>query len=451
MKRLVLWASLLVLLITACSHVSGNVEVGYGAGPVQFSATFSIHPDGSVSVGGSVGLVTEIGVFSIGANIETNSQPAPDETLLFIRHRVKHGVVDTAYRIGTREDVTVVIDGLTTINVANHKVMIDASKGKIKKITVHNAVKPAPTQQSQPPSSNLQLVRSIQSSTVSISTLSWSPDSQLIADAGTTGDSITATVAEIRRASDGALVSTHGRFTHYVQDISWSPDGTLIAATDQGCSCTRIWDASSGHTTATLNDYLIGQISWSPDSRYVVTSGDGDYPTVWNAATGAHISSSNVYTALGHPAAWAPHGDLISGGGVIWNAMSGKQVQELNGLNPDQYNPYNTFSWSPDARSIISAGTTDVVDWDTSTGATIWDVPVPSNVVDLFSWSPNGKYITWTDDSGGAGILYASSGQSAGSFGLSDGNAISSLAWSPDGRYIATASGGSIHLWAAPR
>lgn len=90
---------------------------------------------------------------------------------------------------------------------------------------------------------------------------------------------------------------------------------------------------------------------------------------------------------------------------MIWNAMSGKQVQELNGLNPDQYNPYNTFSWSPDARSIVSAGTTDVVDWDTSTGATIWDVPVPSSAVDLFSWSPNGKYIAWTDDGGGAGIL----------------------------------------------
>src|SRR5579859_4462471 len=153
MKRLVFGASLLlVLLITACSHVSGNVEVGYEAGPVQFSATFSIHPDGSVSVGGSVGLVTEIGVFSVGANIEANTQPAPDETLLFIRHRVKHGVVDTAYRIGTGEDVTVVIDGLTTINVANHKVTIDASKAQIKEITIHNTVEPAPTKQSQPPS-----------------------------------------------------------------------------------------------------------------------------------------------------------------------------------------------------------------------------------------------------------------------------------------------------------
>jgi WD40 repeat protein len=449
MKRLVFGASLLlVLLITACSRVSGNVEVGYEAPPVQFSATFSIHPDGSVSVGGSVGLVTEIGIFSVGANIEANTQPAPDETLLFIRHRVKRGVVDTAYRIGTGEDVTVVIDGLTTINVANHKVTIDASKGKIKEITIHNTVEPAPTQQSQPPSSNLRLVRSIQSSTVSIRTLSWSPDSQLIADGGTTGEA-NATVVEIRRASDGALVSTHGGFT-VVQYISWSPNGTLIAAVEQA-SYARIWDASSGQTTASLNDNWIGEVSWSPDSRYVVTSG-GDYPIVWNAATGAQINSysSNLYVGQGTPAAWAPHGDLISGGGVIWDAMSGTLVQKLNGLNPDQYNGYNIFSWSPDARSIVSADATDVVDWDTSTGATIWDVSVPSNVVDLLSWSPDGKYIAWTDDSGGAGILYASSGRSAGSFGLSDGNAISSLAWSPDGRYIATASGGSIHLWAAP-
>jgi WD40 repeat protein len=261
MKRLMLWFCLLLPLTAACSHVSGNVEVGYGAGPVEFSATFSIHPDGSISVGGSVGFVTEIGVFKIGANIEANTEPAQNETLLFIRHRVAGGVVDTAYRIGTDEDVTVVIDGLTTINVSNHKVTIDASKGKIKEITIHNAVTPSPTQQSQPPSSNLRLVRTIQSSTVSIGTLSWSPNSQLIADAGITGDSLTPTLVEIRRASDGTLVSAHGGLIHYVQYISWSPDGAHIAVIDQNCSCTRIWDTSSWQTTATLNDYLIGQIS----------------------------------------------------------------------------------------------------------------------------------------------------------------------------------------------
>jgi WD40 repeat protein len=447
LKRIALLASLL-LLATACSNVSGNVGVGYEVGPVEFSATFSIHADGSISIGGSVGLVTEIGVFSLSAHIETNSQPAPDETLLFIRHRVAHGVVDTAYRIDTGEDITVVINGLTIINVANHEVTIDASKGEIKEITIHNQPgTPTPTQQSQPPSSNLRLLRTIHSSGVSIDTISWSPDSQLIADAGTSGDSGDPTTAEIRRATDGSLVSTHGGLTHYVQDISWSPNGALIAATDQGCSCTRIWNVSSGRTTATIDDYLVGQISWAPDSRYVVTSGDGDHPTVWSASTGGQISSFNGYPAFGNPAAWAPHGNLISGGGEIWDAMSGQQVQAFKGLSQGQF---NNFSWSPDARSIVSASINDLVDWDISTGATIWDVPVPSDA-GLLAWSPDGKYIAWGGDSGEAGILYASSGKSAGSFGLSDGNAIESLAWSPDDRYIATTSGGDIHLWAAPR
>ncbi len=447
MKRLVLLASLL-FLAAACSNVSGNVGVGYELGPVEFSATFSIHADGSISVGGSVGLVTEIGVFSLSADIEANSQPAPDETLLFIRHRVARGVVDTEYDIGTGEDVTVVLNGLTTVNVSDHEVTIDASKGNVKEVTIRNeAVPPSPAQQAQPsPGGGLRLLRTIKSSTVSIVTVSWSPDGRLIADAGESGESGDPTTAEIRRVSDGSLVSTHGGLTHFVQDISWSPNGALIAAADQGCSCTRIWNAPSGQATATIDDYA-NQISWSPDSGYVVTSGFGDHPTVWNASTGGQVSSFGGYPAFGNLAAWAPHGNLVSGGGEIWDAPSGRQVQAFNGLNRGQF---NTFAWSPDARRIVSLGISNLVDWDASTGATIWDVPPPDDC-GLLAWSPDGTYIACAGDTGQASVLYASSGQLAGNFGLPDGNQVDALAWSPDGRYIATVSDGVIRLWAAPR
>ena len=65
------------------------------------------------------------------------------------------------------------------------------------------------------------------------------------------------------------------------------------------------------------------------------------------------------------------------------------------------------------------------------------------------SWSPDGKYIAWTNDGLGE-IVTAASGAMIESFQTSDGIGFDALAWPPHGHYIATASGGAIQLWQAP-
>jgi len=70
----------IVTLTAACSQTSVGVGVGYQPddAPVEFSLSFNISPSGAISIAGSVGFVTPIGIFSLRADIETNLQPTPD-------------------------------------------------------------------------------------------------------------------------------------------------------------------------------------------------------------------------------------------------------------------------------------------------------------------------------------------------------------------------------------
>src|SRR5215469_7529316 len=129
------------LAISSCTGVSVAGGLGYQPPviPVKFSITFAVRADGSISVAGGVGLVTDIGTFSAEVNFDEHTQPALDETLLVIRHRSSGGLVDSVFRIATGEEITVKLNGRTVVQVSNRKILIDASKGKVMHVTITNA------------------------------------------------------------------------------------------------------------------------------------------------------------------------------------------------------------------------------------------------------------------------------------------------------------------------
>lgn len=122
--------------IAACS-----VGVGYQPPvlPIEFSATFSIGPDGSVSIEGAAGIVTEVGVFSVHAGVQIPTNPQPSQTILAVRHWQRGRDVESVYRIDSSQQVVVTLNGHSVVRVLNQRVFITVAQGSTAVIQVNSA------------------------------------------------------------------------------------------------------------------------------------------------------------------------------------------------------------------------------------------------------------------------------------------------------------------------
>ena len=124
--------------LSACGGTSASASVSYS---LPFAPViFSIDTNGNISVHASPSLVTEVGTFALDVGVAANLQTEDNALLLIVRHKQNGSVVDTVYKIETSQDeVLVVTNGTTSIDVTKSKVFVDASTGNIQSITVKDA------------------------------------------------------------------------------------------------------------------------------------------------------------------------------------------------------------------------------------------------------------------------------------------------------------------------
>ncbi|MFF0720464.1 hypothetical protein [Micromonospora sp. NPDC003816] len=122
---------LLVLVLAGCDpEAEGKVRYK----PVLLPVALTIGPDG-VAVEGETSFINPIGEFSIGAEY---SLPPRDGGTIYVllrdRKRGKTGF-DKVFRVQTgRDQLTVVVNGKTMIQVKDGQVLIDITGGSVKKI-----------------------------------------------------------------------------------------------------------------------------------------------------------------------------------------------------------------------------------------------------------------------------------------------------------------------------
>jgi hypothetical protein len=125
-QRVAIQASLIcvfILFLVGCS-------TSFSYKPPILPVKLVIDSTGNISVVGEVSLVTFIGEFSIDAEYTINSEP--DSILVIIRNQSRsyHGL-DTIYHVRTNGDeLTVVLNGETTVQVANKQVIIDVTNAE---------------------------------------------------------------------------------------------------------------------------------------------------------------------------------------------------------------------------------------------------------------------------------------------------------------------------------
>ncbi|RGC70867.1 hypothetical protein C5N14_01865 [Micromonospora sp. MW-13] len=124
---------LLALVVAGCDpETEGKGKLRYK--PPLLPVALTLGPDG-VAVEGETSFVTPIGEFSIGAEY---SLPPRDGSTIYVllrdRKKGKTGF-DKVFRVQAgREQLTVIVNGTTTIQVKDGQVLIDITDGAVKKI-----------------------------------------------------------------------------------------------------------------------------------------------------------------------------------------------------------------------------------------------------------------------------------------------------------------------------
>lgn len=127
------WAALVLaaLLLTGCgSETSGKVRYK----PALLPVALTIGPDG-VAVEGETSIVTPIGVFSIGAEYSLPPRDGSEIYVILRDHKRGNVGFDSVFRVRAgREQLTVVVNGTTAIQVKDGQVLIDITDGVVKKV-----------------------------------------------------------------------------------------------------------------------------------------------------------------------------------------------------------------------------------------------------------------------------------------------------------------------------
>ncbi len=230
------------------------------------------------------------------------------------------------------------------------------------------------------------------------------PDGSRVATGGLDG------IIRIWDSATGKLIRALVGHDSYCYNVSWSPDGNTIASAGSFDGTVRFWDAKSG---LPLRKYAMDKgyathVSWSPDGRRLVAAGGtSGYLWLWEADS----DKGSTLTETGQPItalAWTPDSKMFAVcctklAVQVYNAEVGKASTTFGNNAVDHF----AAAWSPDGKLFITGDATAATVWDFATGKKVREIPGQTYHL---AWSPNGKMIA-TAASAGATQIWSDDGK----------------------------------------
>jgi Tol biopolymer transport system component len=193
--------------------------------------------------------------------------------------------------------------------------------------------------------------------------------------------------------------------------------------------------ALAGHTG------LVNSAAFSPDGSRIVTASWDATARVWDATTGAALTTLVGHKAWVHSAAFSPDGTRVVTASWdktarIWDAATGAVLATLSGHT----GPVNGAAFSPDGSRIVTASNDNTARlWDARTGALLAPLAGHDDAVKSAVFSPHGRRVATTSFDGTARVWDVATGATLTTLSGHD-IWVWNAAFSPDGSRIVTAS-----------
>jgi WD40 repeat protein len=289
--------------------------------------------------------------------------------------------------------------------------------------------------------------------------ISFSPDSQLIASSGGGSDR----TLRIWQCSNGKLLKTIERAHNDAFRLTFSPEGKWIATAGDD-QAIKLWDVRSIMAAPEANLNLLehseillktirGQLSemrgldFSPDGRLLAVAGINKTLSLWKMdfLLKQSIKNSKFKTLK---VAISPNGQIIGSSGAdslirLWN-RAGKAQQQLVGHQGWVFG----LSFSSDSQWLASADEDGRIKiWQTATGALHQQMKHDKGVFDL-SLSPNGRWLASIGYDNKLRVWNTQTGAQVKSFEVNSNSPwIWGTSFSPDGQLLAATTADGIKLW----
>ena len=248
------------------------------------------------------------------------------------------------------------------------------------------------------------------------------------------------------------------RFTHGVSvyTVAFSPDGQLLASGGNNNEAI-LWNVANrnqptdfrGHTKSVMS------VAFSPDGKYLASASHDGFVRLWDVSLKhRHTTFTHTHTGWVKAVAFSPDGKtLASGGGnqtgsvMLWDVPKNRRVTAIAG----HAGIVESVAFSPDGQLLASASRDKTVKlWDVNTQQIRETLTKHKNVVYAVAFSPDGRTLATSSRDYTIKLWRVASGENFATFEIDKARYIyaEALAFSPDGKYLASACVDyTVRLW----